>query len=246
MQTSFDHRQPTASRARRFGKAVGCAAAGLLAVLLCLGGCAPADAPATAQQTWEQVVRGVARVDGALDALDAGSAVQEGAATASRGLRHEVSCRLMPATVERVVDGDTLKLQVDGESTRVRLIGINTPESVAPEGERNTEEGADASAFVKDYLHEGQQVWLMFDQEPYDRYGRMLAYVWTEVPGDFTDPAEVRTKMLNAHIADQGYAVVHAYEPNDAYCDLLHGFADDAEAQGRGLWAVSDDWGRGI
>ena len=157
-----------------------------------------------------------------------------------------MSCELTPATVDRVVDGDTIKVLLDGESVRVRLIGINAPESVAPEEERNTDEGDDASAFLKDYLHEGENVWLMFDVEPSDQYDRVLAYVWTEVPSDFTDPSEVRAKMVNAYLADQGYAVVHAYHPNDAYCDMLHDFADDAEANGRGLWAISDSWTEGI
>lgn len=158
-----------------------------------------------------------------------------------------MSTELTEATVERVVDGDTLKVTLaDGTSQRVRLIGINTPESVAPEEGRNTVEGADASAFLKDYLVEGQRVWLMFDEDPYDQYDRMLAYVWTEIPRDFTSPDEVRTKMLNGYLADQGYAVVHAYEPNDAYCDLLHDLADDAERAGRGLWRVSSTWADGI
>ena len=182
----------------------------------------------------------------AVSGTTASDATAAPGATASQGLRHEVSAELTPATVDRVVDGDTLKLLIDGESVRVRLIGINTPESVAPEEGRNTDEGDDASAFVKSRLREGDDVWLMFDTEPYDRYDRMLAYVWTEVPEDFTDPDEVRTKMLNAFLADQGYAVVHAYRPNDAYCDMLHGFADDAQAAGRGLWETSDNWVEGI
>lgn len=218
-----------------------------LAGTLCLGGCSLDDLGDAGKSAVDQLAAGVAEVDEALDALDVEGWSSDGTAeTVSRGLRHEVSCELTPATVERVVDGDTLKVQIDGESVRVRLIGINTPESVAPEEERNTEEGVDASAFLKDYLWPGDDIWLMFDTEPYDQYDRMLAYVWTEVPEDFADPDEVRTKMVNGFMADQGYAVVHAYHPNDAYCDLFHDFADDAEACGRGLWEISDSWADGI
>lgn len=182
---------------------------------------------------------------GGFSGAGAGAAV---ASVVSDGLRHEVSTELTAATVERVVDGDTLKviLSDTGESQRVRLIGVNTPESVAPEDERNTAEGVDASDFLKDYLVEGQLVWLMFDTEVYDQYDRMLAYVWTELPSDFTDPAEVRAKMVNGYLAYEGYAVVHAYAPNDAYCDMLHDLADDAEWAGRGLWEISSTWADGI
>lgn len=211
---------------------------------LCLGGCSSDDLGTTGRQTIDELVAGITEVDEALDAFDVQPS--ETPATASEGLRHEVSCELTPATVDRVVDGDTIKVWLDGESVRVRLIGINAPESVAPEEERNTEEGVDASQFLKGYLQEGDDVWLMYDTESTDQYDRMLAYVWTEVPEDFTNPNEVRAKMLNAFLADQGYAVVHAYSPNDAYCDMLHGFADDAEAAGRGLWEISGDWAEEI
>ena len=230
---------------KRAGLGLVCVVA--LAGSLCLGGCSSDDVSSAGKRVIDGLAAGVEEVDEALDAFDVQPNGTSGsAATVSEGLRHEVSSALTPATVDRVVDGDTLKLMVDGESVRVRLIGINAPESVAPEEERNTEEGNDASAFLKGYLQEGDSVWLMFDTEPYDQYDRMLAYVWTEVPTSFTDPDEVRTKMLNAYLADQGYVVVHAYNPNDAYCDMLHDFADDAEANGRGLWEISDDWANGI
>ena len=78
-----------------------------------------------------------------------------------------------PYEVDRVVDGDTLIVYIDGVRTRVRLIGINTPESVAPEEERNTEEGVIASDYVKTLMEDADyEVWLKYDNERYDQYDR--------------------------------------------------------------------------
>ena len=95
--------------------------------------------------------------------------------------------------VERVVDGDTIIVQGVG---RVRLIGVDTPETVHP---RRPVEcfGKEASAFTKRLLH-GQRVRLEYDQERTDRYGRTLAYVYLS-SGTFA----------NAEIIRQGYG--HAY-----------------------------------
>ena len=95
--------------------------------------------------------------------------------------------------VERVVDGDTIVVRGVG---RVRLIGVDTPETVDP---RRPVEffGREASAFTKRLL-EGQRVRLEYDRERADRYGRTLAYVY------------LRDGMLaNAEIIRLGYG--HAY-----------------------------------
>ncbi len=68
-------------------------------------------------------------------------------------------------------DGDSMVVNLDGEETEVRLIGVNTPE-------RGTTEGDEAYAYTKGYFTRNQVIFLEFDSDKYDKYGRTLAYVW--------------------------------------------------------------------
>lgn len=122
-----------------------------------------------------------------------------------------------PYEVDRVVDGDTLIVYIDGVRTRVRLIGINTPESVAPEEERNTEEGIIASDYVKTLMEDADyEVWLEYDNERYDQYDRTLAYVYIDYDGEVV--------MLERILLEEGYAETVRYGTNDRYyeefCEL--------------------------
>ena len=116
----------------------------------------------------------------------------------------------------RVVDGDTIIVNYPKEQTRVRLIGINSPESVHEDESRNTQEGRDASAFLKEYLAEVEYVWLEFDVEPRDQYERCLAYVWMNAEG-----TDIGDDMLNGIIVKNGYAEARSYEPNVKYQEGL-------------------------
>ena len=136
-----------------------------------------------------------------------------------------VSLAAAPAAaqlVERVVDGDTIIVEGVG---RVRLIGVDTPESVHP---RRPVEffGKEASAFTKRML-EGQHVRLEYDQERTDRYGRTLAYV--HLPdGTF----------VNAEIIRQGYG--HAYTRFPfRYLDQFRQYEREARNAGHGLWGAT-------
>ena len=123
-------------------------------------------------------------------------------------------------TVVRVVDGDTLLL--DGDE-RVRLIGIDTPETVDPR--RPVQYfGKEAAAFTR-RMAEGKRVRLDYDQERTDRYGRTLAYVFLE-DGTF----------LNAEIIRQGYAHAYTRFPFQ-YSDQFRAYEREAREQRRGLWA---------
>jgi len=116
----------------------------------------------------------------------------------------------------RVVDGDTIIVKYNGEKTRVRLIGINSPESVHEDETKNTQEGRDASAFLKEYLEDVSTVWLEFDVEQTDQYDRMLAYVWMNADG-----SDIGEDMLNGIIVKEGYADARSYKPNVKYQDAL-------------------------
>lgn len=123
-------------------------------------------------------------------------------------------------TVVRVVDGDTLLL--DGNE-RIRLIGVDTPESVDPR--RPVERfGKEASEFTR-RLVEGRRVQLAYDQERTDRYNRTLAYVYLE---DGT--------LLNAEIIRQGYG--HAYTRFPfRLAEEFRAYEREARENRRGLWA---------
>lgn len=169
--------------------------------------------------------------------------------TVSDGLRHEVPSSLQEAVVVRVVDGDTIVVSVDGAEEKVRLIGINAPESVASDESRNTEEGARASSFLASAIQPGQVVYLQRDTSDTDDYGRLLRYVWLERPdtlAGLTDPDTVRANMLNAVILDEGYAVAHKYKPDDAYFELFKSYQLEALHAECGLWANGVDWSQGI
>lgn len=144
------------------------------------------------------------------------------------------------ATVVRVVDGDTLVVSVGGREERVRLIGIDCPESVAPEPERNTPEGEDAAAFTKGLVKRGDTVWLERDANDTDQYGRLLRYVWLEEPSDPDDADEIGEKMLNGVLVREGYAKARRYGDDVAHAAALEALGREASRAGRG---VSDSWG---
>lgn len=108
--------------------------------------------------------------------------------------------------VIRVVDGDTIVVNYNGVEEKVRLIGVDTPESVHPDSSKNTEAGFAASEFTKVYLT-GEDVELEFDVQQRDSYGRLLAYVYLD------------GEMFNEKLLRTGYANIATYPPNVKYVD---------------------------
>jgi micrococcal nuclease len=131
------------------------------------------------------------------------------------------------ATVARVVDGDTIRVRIEGHDEPVRLVGIDTPESVKP-GTPVQCFALAASARTKALLPEGSEVRLVRDVEERDRYGRLLAYVYRADDDLFVNLALVR----------EGYAVALTIPPNVAHADEIVAAARDARESGRGLWAA--------
>ena len=130
----------------------------------------------------------------------------------------------VPAKVVRVSDGDTFVATVNGRRERIRVIGVDTPESVAPI-QPVEPYGEEASDFAKQYL-DGETVRLAGDAEPRDRYGRMLAYVWLE-DGTF----------WNALLVAEGYAQQLTIPPNVTYERLFRRLVSEARREDRGLWS---------
>ena len=125
-------------------------------------------------------------------------------------------------TVERVVDGDTLTCREAAD--RVRLLLIDAPElSVG-------EPAARASAFLASLLPRGTEARLELDIQERDRYGRILAYVFT-----------ADGRMINEVMARSGYAVTAVYPPNVRHVDRIRAAVAEARAARRGLWASPRD-----
>jgi micrococcal nuclease len=129
--------------------------------------------------------------------------------------------------VVSVIDGDTIEVAVAGRTERVRLLGIDTPESVDPS--RPVEcHGPEASALTHQLLPEGTALVLERDQEARDHYDRLLAYVFRRDDGLF----------VNEAVLAAGEAELLTIEPNVAYRDRLASAADAARQAGAGLWGA--------
>lgn len=124
--------------------------------------------------------------------------------------------------VERIVDGDTLVVK-DGE--KVRLIGVDTPESVDP---RQPVEclGKEASTFLAGLIPPGTKVTLVYDVDLTDRYDRTLAYLYRSTDGLF----------VNAELLTSGYAQILSIPPDIAHADEFLELQREARDAGRGLW----------
>ena len=133
---------------------------------------------------------------------------------------------LTHGTVVRAVDGDTIIVVGGGGRIEdVRLLGIDTPETVDPRRPVGCY-GPEASAFTK-HLVTGRRVTLRYDRELHDRYGRFLAYVWL---------AGARPLFVNAELVRRGYARSYPFPPNTAHAALFAALERSAAAAGKGLW----------
>jgi micrococcal nuclease len=129
-----------------------------------------------------------------------------------------------PARVVGVVDGDTIKVRLDGRVERVRYIGVDTPESVKPDTPVQCYAKA-ASAF-NERLVEDRAVRLVVGREPRDRYGRLLAYVYRG------------SLFVNAELVRRGYAKTLTIPPNDRFAGDFRHLQTEARRAGRGLWSA--------
>lgn len=128
--------------------------------------------------------------------------------------------------VVKVVDGDTIHVQVGSVREKVRYIGIDTPETKDPRKPVQCF-GQRASQF-NERLVAGERVRLVRDVEERDRYGRLLAYVFRDRDALF----------VNAELARLGYAQPLTIAPNVRYADRFAALAREARRAGRGLWAA--------
>jgi micrococcal nuclease len=128
------------------------------------------------------------------------------------------------ALVDRVVDGDTIRVIVNNEKKTVRLIGIDTPETVDPRREVECF-GKEASNRLKELI-EDKEVILETDssQQEIDRYGRLLRYV------------SLNGVSINEQLIYDGFASEYTYNNPYKYREQFQAAQEDAKKNQRGLW----------
>lgn len=133
----------------------------------------------------------------------------------------------IPAEVTKVVDGDTVNVMVNGQEETVRMLLIDTPETVHPTKPVQPY-GSEASHFVKELLN-GQTIQLEMDIGERDKYGRLLAYVY------------VNDQMVNKLLLKKGLArVAYVFEPNTKYVDDFYEIQKQARQQAIGIWSMEN------
>lgn len=131
--------------------------------------------------------------------------------------------KIKDLSVKRVVDGDTVVLEKNGYEYKVRLIGVDTPESVHLDKNKNTKEGKIASDFTKERLT-GKKVDIEFDVKPQDKYGRYLVYLYVD------------GISYNEVLLEEGMARVMMISPNVKNKELYAQIEKRAKDKKIGVW----------
>jgi micrococcal nuclease len=129
---------------------------------------------------------------------------------------------LVEVEVLEVIDGDTIRVALDGERVLVRYLGVDAPEP--GQGYLDYEWLGPEASELNAALVAGGRVWLERDLSETDRYDRLLRYVWV---GDL---------LVNAELVRQGYAQAIAYPPDTRHAEWFSQLEEEARAAGRGIW----------
>jgi micrococcal nuclease len=129
---------------------------------------------------------------------------------------------LVNAKVVRVVDGDTVVVRYKGREERIRLIGVDTPETVHPNKPVEAY-GEEAKEYTKKKLEE-KDIQIEFDVQERDRYGRLLGYIWLD------------GLLFNDELLRMGYARVATFPPNVKYVETFKETERNAREKQVGLW----------
>ena len=136
---------------------------------------------------------------------------------------------LFEATVLEVIDGDTVRLDLEGSRESARLIGVNTPETKHPT--KGVEcFGPEASAFLARWLQPGTRVRVERDLEARDAYRRLLLYVFVDTSAG--------QRFVNLELVARGFATPLSIEPNTRYQQFFVDAAFDAQQHSRGMWGA--------
>lgn len=144
------------------------------------------------------------------------------------------------AMVKEVIDGDTIVVSIGNEDRKVRLIGVDTPETKHPDKPVQFL-GPEASDFTTKSLS-NKTVYLERDVSETDKYGRLLFYVWLTRPKT-NDPTkeEVVSNMFNAKLLLSGFAKPVTYPPDVKYQSIFSEISRNAQEQSLGIWSAQAD-----
>jgi micrococcal nuclease len=134
----------------------------------------------------------------------------------------ENSREFVDAKVVRVVDGDTVVVRYERREERIRLIGVDTPETVHPNKPIEAY-GEEAKEYTKKKLEE-KDIQIEFDVQERDRYGRLLGYIWLD------------GLLFNDELLRMGYARVATFPPNVKYVETFKETERNAREKQVGLW----------
>ena len=129
------------------------------------------------------------------------------------------------ADVVRIIDGDTIEVDLDGDRYRVRYVGIN-----APEWNAGIDHLARAATEANRDLVRDERVTLEQDVSDTDRFGRLLRHVWLDTPQGWV--------LVNLELVRAGFAYANTYRPDVSRDDLYAAAESEARAAGRGVWAA--------
>ena len=135
---------------------------------------------------------------------------------AEEAARAEVASQLTEAIVTRIIDGDTIDVNINGTIERVRFIAVDAPE-------RRQAGFQEATDFVAAHAPVGSTIWLQTDGRNRDntRARRLRRYIWLEVPTDLRDESQIRSRMLNAMLLENGHARVSIVRGDDPIHEAL-------------------------
>ncbi|MBI0575903.1 thermonuclease family protein [Neobacillus cucumis] len=137
--------------------------------------------------------------------------------------------KLLPATIVKNVDGDTVVIKLNGREEKVRMLCVDTPETHHPRlGVQPF--GPEASAYTKKILPVGKKVQVETGiGDGRDKYGRLLAYIYVD------------GKMFNEMLLEKGLArVAYIYAPNTKYVDQFYAIQKKAQKKGIGIWSIEN------
>ena len=137
------------------------------------------------------------------------------------------------AQVMRVIDGDTIWVDIGGNKEKVRFIGINAPE-LARDGKKAQFMAEEAKDFVEKTIKD-KKIYLEKDLTDRDKYDRLLRYIYLEKPSENPSFDEIRDKSLNGILVKEGFAYSNYYKPNIKYQDFLEKLEDEARENKLGI-----------
>ncbi len=137
---------------------------------------------------------------------------------------------LTEATVTKVIDGDTIWVDINGKEEKVRFIGVNCPEYTT----KIEEYGKEATEYTTNELL-GKKVYLQKDVSQTDDYDRLLRYVWLEKI-DTINEENIENYLFNAKLVINGYAQSNYYKPDISLQNYLEKFEKEAKKQKIGIW----------